>query len=249
MSKIKKILLIGGKGTLGTSIIKSKIFKNLDAPQKKDLNILDRASIRKHLKKKYYLIINCAAKARMKECEKNPLDAIKVNVFGTLNLINEIIKYEKHFKKRIRFIHISSDGVYPSIKGNYSEKSSLEPYNVYGWTKLSSEYIVKTIKNFVIIRTRFFDKKNIKFKTAATNIFTSMIEIQNLVKEIKDISLSKFTGIINIGEKRRSDFENYKKFKPSILPCKRQDIIKNLSFKLAKDASMNLNLFKKIKNK
>ena len=79
MSKIKKILLIGGKGTLGTSIIKSKIFKNLDAPQKKDLNILDRASIRKHLKKKYYLIINCAAKARMKECEKNPLDAIKVN--------------------------------------------------------------------------------------------------------------------------------------------------------------------------
>jgi len=76
-----------------------------------------------------------------------------------------------------------------------------------------------------------------------------MIEIQKLVKEIKNISLSSFTGIINIGEKRRSDFENYKKFKPSILPCKRQDIIKNLSFKLAKDASMNLNLFKKIKNK
>ena len=46
-------------------------------------------------------------------------------------------------------------------KGNYFENSRLSPYNVYGWTKLGSEIIIKTLNEYVIIRTRFFDK-NVK---------------------------------------------------------------------------------------
>ena len=249
MTRVKKVLLIGGGGTLGSSVVKLKTFKNLYVPKKQDLNLLRRSSISKFLKNGYDLIINCAAIARMKECEKNPLKAIKVNVFGTLNLVQEIMHYQDNFKKKINLIHISTDGVYPSIKGNYSENSVAKPYNVYGWTKLCSESIVKMLENYIIIRTRFFDKANIKFNTAATDIFTSMIEVQNLVKEIKNISLTNFVGVINIGEKRRSDFENYQKFKPYIKPCKRKDILKDLSFKIAKDASMNLNLFKKLKSR
>ena len=145
-------------------------------------------------------------------------------------------------------IHISSDGVYPSIKGNYSENSPLKSYNFYGWTKLHSESIVKLIKNHVVIRTRFFDKTNIKFNNAATDIFTSMIEIKNLVKEIRIMSFNKYIGIINIGKNRESDFDNYKKFKPNIKPCKRKDILKSISFELAKDASMNLSILKKLKS-
>ena len=248
MPKIKKVLLIGGGGTLGSSIVKSKIFKNLDKPKKKDLNLLKESSINKFLKNGYYLIVNCAAVARMKECEKNPSKAIKVNIFGTLNLVKEIKKYEANFKKKMKLIHISTDGVYASIKGNYSENSPLKPYNIYGWTKMCSESIVKILDNYIIIRTRFFDKTNIRFDTAATDVFTSMIEVQNLVREIKHMSSKRFNGVVNIGEKRRSDFENYKKFKPNIKPCKRKDIIKNLSFKIAKDSSMNLNIFRKLKN-
>ena len=124
--------------------------------------------------------------------------------------------YEANFKKQVRLIHISSDGVYPSIKGNYSENSPLKSYNFYGWTKLHSEPIVKLIKNCVVIRTRFFDKTNIKYDTAATDIFTSAIEVQNLAREIKNIALTKFVGVINVGERKRSDLENYKKFKPNI---------------------------------
>ena len=102
------------------------------------------------------------------------------------------------------------------------------------------------LKNYVVVRTRFFDKKKIKFNTAATDIFTSMIEVENLVTKIKKVSLNKFIGIINIGDKKRSDFKNYKRFKPNIKPCKRKDIIKDLSFTIAKDASMNLKLYKKL---
>ena len=42
--------------------------------------------------------------------------------------------------------------------------------------------------------------------------------------------------------------ENYKKFKPNIVPCKRKDIIKSLNFEIAKDASMNLNILKRLKS-
>ena len=249
MRLTKKVLLLGGSGILGSAIIKSKLFEKLDCPSKIKLNLLERSSINKFLKNRYDLVINCAAIARMNECEKNPLKAIKTNVFGTLNLIQEIIDYEISSNKKIKLIHVSTDGVYPSIKGNYNEKTEARPYNIYGWTKLCSEDIVKTLKNHVVIRTRFFDRTNIRFNTAATDIFTSMIEVQDLVKEIKNISSTKFIGVINVGDKRRSDFKNYKKFKQNIKPCKRQDIMKNLNFKLAKDASMNLRLLKKLKSK
>ena len=77
----KKILLLGGSGNLGSTIIKSKLFKNLYAPKKKNLNILDRKSIKKIINKnKFDLIINCAAMARIIECEKNQSKAINVNI-------------------------------------------------------------------------------------------------------------------------------------------------------------------------
>ena len=43
---------------------------------------------------------------------------------------------------------------------------------------------------------------NIRFNTAATDIFTSMIEVANLVDEIRYLSSISFNGIINIGKKR-----------------------------------------------
>ena len=133
MEKNKKILLIGGNGNLGSAITKSGLFKNLYAPSKKKLNILNKNSIKKILNKsKFDLIINCAAMARIVECEKNPAKAINTNIKGTFNLVKEILNYEKKFKKKIKIFHISSDSVYPSTNGNYSEDDNLGPYNVYG---------------------------------------------------------------------------------------------------------------------
>ena len=247
MKKNKKILLIGGSGQLGSMLVSSKLFKKIYFPSKKKLNILNNKKIRKILTTgKFQIIINCAALARMRECENNISKAIDVNVSGTLNLVKEIIKYNKSNKKNLRLIHISTDAVYPSQKGGYSEKSPLGPYNVYGWTKLASEFLVKMIDNHVILRTRFFNKENIKFHKSAKDLFSSSIEIKELVKNIKIISESNFTGTINVGAKRKSDYANYKKFKSSLKPCFRKDIVKSLKFNLGKDSSMNLKLLKKI---
>ena len=249
MKKKRRVLLIGGSGNLGSTIRKLDYFKNLDSPSEDDMNLHDRPSITKYLKNDYQLIINCAAKARMKECEENPSEAIKTNIFGTMNLVKEIMNYTKKTKKKIKIIHISTDCVYPSTKGNYSENDPLKPYNVYCWTKLCSESIIRLLENHIVIRTNFFNKEKIRFDTAATDVFTSKFEIQNLVKEIKNLSLTDFIGIVNVGKERDSDFNNIKKFMPTLKPCKREDINKNLSLEFVKDSSMNLSLLKKIKIK
>lgn len=250
LKKNKKILLIGGGGNLGEQIIKSKLFKNLHSPNKNSLNILNSKQLSKFLKKgKFEIIINCAAMARMKECEKNISKAIDINVAGTLNLVKAVQKLNFKKKKEIRFVHLSSDAVYSSLKGNYSERDPLGPKNNYGWTKLASEFIVKILNNHVIIRTRFFNKYKIKFKTSAKDIFTSSIEVMELVKNLKTLIFSDFVGVVNVGSSRNSDYLNYKKFRKNIKPIKRIELMKKLNFFLAKDASMNISLLKRIKAK
>ena len=44
---------------------------------------------------------------------------------------------------------------------------------------MASEFIVKTLDKFLIIRTRFFNKDRILFKYSAKDIYTSTIEIKN----------------------------------------------------------------------
>ena len=88
---------------------------------------------------------------------------------------------------------------------------------MYGKTKLESEKIVKKLDNYIVIRTRFFDKNNIKFKDAATDIFSSMIEKKELVKNIIFLINSGYKGVINVGGPKISDYNAIKKYKKKIL--------------------------------
>ena len=241
------ILLLGGSGTLGKAIIKSKLFKNLKHPSSKQTNILSQKKIEKFIiKHNIKTVLHFAALARVKECEKNKKKAFKINVDGTKNVVNAIKYCTKKNKTKIRLIFMSSDGVYPSLKGNYKENSKLKPYNYYGKTKLQGENLVKKLKFFIIIRTRFFDKQKVRFSHSATNIFTSALEVNQLVKYIFKILKSNFNGILNVGGKRISDYKRYKKYNKKIKPCDKSEIFKELNFKLATDASLNLNKFKKL---
>jgi dTDP-4-dehydrorhamnose reductase len=156
---------------------------------------------------------------------------------------------KKKIKKKLKLVYISSDAVYPSNKGNYKEESNLGPYNNYGWTKLSAEFLVRMISEHIIIRTRFYDKEKINYKYSASDIFTSQIEVSLLPKYINYLINDNFKGIINIGGIKISDFKLYKKINSNLKPFKRKNLIKKLNFQIAKDASLNLKLFKKIKKR
>src|SRR3989344_1352799 len=110
--KFKKILLTGASGKLGQAIISSRYFSSLLTPSRQELDITKSISIEKFFgKNNIDAVINCAALARMSECEANPDKAILVNTIGTANLVIETLKKESKIKKSIRFVHISTDGV------------------------------------------------------------------------------------------------------------------------------------------
>lgn len=236
-------LLLGGAGTLGSCIIKSKIFTKLKYPNKKKLNILNKNKIKSFLiKNKINLIIHCAALARVKECELNKKKAKDINIKGTQNIVQSIQKINKD----IKLVFMSSDAVYSPINGNHKESDKLAPYNMYGRTKVEAEKIVKSLKNYMIIRTRFFNKKKITFNYSATNIYTSAIEVNEFVRYISILIKKDFQGIINVGGSKISDYKKYKKYKKKLVPCDKKKIFNELNFKIATDASLNLNKFKRI---
>ena len=240
-------MLLGGSGTLGTSIRKSKLFLKLRCPPKKRLNILNKSRLEEYLKKNdINLIIHCAALARVRECELNKTKAEKINVTGTKNIVDSILKIKKNKKKNIKLIFLSSDAVYPSVKGNFKETDNPSPYNFYGKTKLKGEKLVKKLNEYMILRTRFFDKKKIQFNYSATNIYTSALEVSKLVRYISKLIKKNFHGVINVGRPKISDYKNYKKYKKKLKPCDKNKIFNKLNFKIATDASLNLNKLKRI---
>ena len=246
---MKNILLTGGSGKLGSRIVKSGLVNSLLYPKKEELDITIPKSLRSYFRRnKIDGVINCAALSKMFTCQKDPILAISTNLIGTSNLVRSVLYCERKEKRKIRFVHISSDGVYAGAKGYYKESDPTIPYNNYGWTKLGAESAVNLLSNHCVIRTRFYDPSNIPFETAATDLYTSGLPINTLVNAIFKILYSNFVGTVNIGGQRMSDYHRYTKTKPGIKPCSRHDIIKNLPMPLASDASMNCSLWNRIEN-
>jgi dTDP-4-dehydrorhamnose reductase len=247
-SHTPNILLTGASGKLGSAIKKSKLFKNLLTPELNTFDIIKTTSIETFFaQNSFNTIIHCAAQARIAIAEKDPIQTIQANIIGTANLVSAILKKEKEQNKNIRFIHISTDGVYKCDSGNYSEKSATIPYNKYGWTKLGAECSVNLLSNYCIIRTAFFNPQNIPFEDSAVDGFSSKLKLAEFVKALKFITESNFKGTINIGSEKKSDYKRYKEFKTSLKPCTYEDIQKSLPFKIYQDASMNITKWKKLK--
>lgn len=247
---IDTILVTGASGKLGSSIVSSGLFKNILSPSREELDITDSNSVNKYIESyDFDAVIHCAALARVKMCEKEPQKARSTNVYGTGHLVDAITKKEAQLHTAIRFVHISTDGVYASRHGGYSEDSPTIPYNVYGWTKLAGECLVHTLKNYCILRTRFFDPENIKFDESAIDSFTCSLPVKDLVVCIQDLLCSDFIGTINVGGSRASDYEKFRVYKKDLRPCQLDDILKTLDFDISRDASMNLTCWENFKSK
>ena len=141
----KKILIIGGTGALGKTLIKKYQDQNdilvLSRDEHKHVNLSKESWINTSVKFKigdlkdesslrdaidYYkpnVIINTAALKHVPICEDNPFESVNVNIIGHKNLINQI-KRSNH--KIETLIFISTD-------------KACKPINVYGMCKAISE--------------------------------------------------------------------------------------------------------------
>lgn len=250
-SSTPHILITGTTGTLGTFLythvpgaLRNTI--KILAPNRRELNLCAASSVRKYFRAhRIDAVIHTAAVARMSVAHANPILAMQTNIMGTCRLVEEIIRT----KRNIRFIHVSTDGVYPSLRGPYSEQSPTIPYNTYGWTKLGSECAVNCLSNFCIIRSRFFDPSHILFDTLATDSYSSAVPLQYLNDAIWLLLKHPFIGTVNIGDKKLSDYARYAKYRSAATRCLLKTIAQGLPFTISKDSSLDCGRWRKIRTK
>jgi dTDP-4-dehydrorhamnose reductase len=202
-----KVFITGGSGALGKVLIKqlktgSESYDVL-SPSSKDCNILDFKNLESILKKySPNIIIHLAAFVDTFGCENDIKKAIDVNVIGTANLVKLCLDID------CTFVYISSEYVFSGEKGNYTTTDRLDPLNVYGKTKASSEYLVSTLPDYKIIRAPFIRKI---YPKVFTDQYCSRYFIDEIsAKIIKNIFFN-YDNITHIASERMSLYDLYLK--------------------------------------
>ncbi|MEH7238307.1 dTDP-4-dehydrorhamnose reductase [Bacillus sp. JJ1562] len=148
---MKKILLLGANGQLGTDI--QYIFSfypqyELINVFRKDLD-LEKDDIYQFLKQiDFDVLINCTSYHKTDECEDFPLKSFIVNGIA----VREMAKFCNLHNKL--FIHFTTDFVFDGEKNQpYVENDCTNPLNVYGVSKLTGEQFIKSYHDkFFIFR-------------------------------------------------------------------------------------------------
>lgn len=143
--KNKKILIIGGTGALGKTLLKvyqnDNTIKIFSRDEHKQVNLINSDWVSKNVSFtigdvkdknsiintiedfKPHIIINAAALKHVPVCEINPYESVNVNIIGHQNLL-EAVRRSNH--KIETLIYISSD-------------KACKPINIYGMCKAISE--------------------------------------------------------------------------------------------------------------
>ena len=206
----EKILIIG-LGFLGNAIFRQAARFNMESfgTHRLDFDICNIESIKKKIDEiKPDYIINCSALTNLDQIESNPATAYAVNAYGAKNLA--IVS----LKKKIKFIHISTDSVFDGKKGSYKEEDLPNPINEYSKSKKMGEDLIKEIsEKHVIVRTNFYGNnqdgkflfnwivKNLQQKIPITgfhDVIFNPLEIENLSSMIIELFHSDFLGTIHL---------------------------------------------------
>ncbi len=224
MKRTKKQVcgITGSSGTLGSKIIKSKRFSFI----KYKGDVTNRKQLENWVSKyKFDLFIHLAAIVPVKKVKDNFNLAKQVNISGTKNLVNSLIKHQINLKW---FFFSSTSHVYNFNTKKISEKKRLNPISKYGKTKQYAEnYIIKKFNsskiNFCIGRIFSFfshnqpldylvpvlikklsNKRSNKIILKDLNHYRDFIKIIKIIKIIEFLYRKKFNGIINIGSGKKT---------------------------------------------
>jgi dTDP-4-dehydrorhamnose reductase len=206
------IFLTGGSGTLGAELIKQshKFDINFIAPSSKDCDITDEQSVHEKLRSfKGGTVVHAAALTDVKGIQEAPLQAIEVNVLGTINIIKSCQKLDK------KLVFISTDYVFDGNKGNYNVTDPINPISKYAKTKAAAELLVRTIEESLVIRTSFFGY-DFPYDKAAVDQWSSKDYVDIIAPLILKVLKKDKTGIVHIGTDRTSTYEKAKRRKPHV---------------------------------
>jgi len=204
-----KILVTGSDGRFGNILKKIDSNHGFIFKGKRELNILSLKSIAKNLKKfKPKYVLHLAGLSRpMSIHDKNLSKSIDLNIIGTSNIVKECSKLN------IKVIYLSTNYVYPGIKGNYKETDPVRPWNNYSWSKLGGECAVQMYKNSLILRLCMTEKPFVH-NEAFGNVKSNFIFQEDAARLI--LKILKKKGVLNIGGKSQSIYNFAKKYNKKI---------------------------------
>ncbi|MCK5043395.1 NAD-dependent epimerase/dehydratase family protein [Candidatus Pacearchaeota archaeon] len=249
---MEKALVTGGAGFIGSWVVDSLITNglevivvdNLTTGNKKNLNkktkfyeidIRDKKISKIFKKENPDYVFHLAAQINLRESMKNPIEDANVNIFGSLNLLDNCVK------NKVRKIIFSSTGgaIYgDGCKIPTSEAEKEEPSSPYGIAKLSIENYLKFYKkiyglDYTCLRYSnvYGPRQNNKGEAGVVAIFMDKIlskeELMIIgsgnqtrdyvyVKDVANANMfaTDFSGIYNVGTGKETSVNNlYEKIK------------------------------------
>jgi len=174
--RMKNILVTGGAGFIGSNFIHHILAKsqvdhvtNLDAlTYAGNLdNLLDiQNDERYHFNKmdiselegitdllqnnSFDTVVHFAAESHVDRSIRSPMQFIQTNIVGTANLLKNCLAYWENLdtkqQRKFRFLHISTDEVFGSLKKDetpFSESTPYAPNSPYAASKAASDHLVR----------------------------------------------------------------------------------------------------------
>ena len=166
---MKKFVVTGGSGFIGSNLVKFLLSKNYfvinidklsysanpynlkDVTKNKNYRFFKQdINNQKYI---YYIlnkfkpdgIFNLAAETHVDRSIENPKTFIHSNILGVYSLLQVLIKFSKKNKRKIKLVHVSTDEVYGDIKnGRSDENYPYAPSSPYSASKASADHLIKS---------------------------------------------------------------------------------------------------------
>ena len=232
MTKKPSILITGVSGKVGSEcyavlknnydsvydIIGTYNKHKIECQQHLDITNLDDVNA-VFSKFKPKIIIHTAAIVHPPECEKNKQFTWKTNVEAVENIVKNCKKLS------CKMVYLSSDAVYETKNSPIDELDPIRVTNYYSKTKIEAEKLVKTLNEYMIIRSSWINDANLNSKSYVMQVIKTLKEektffapidyfghptlSRNLAEIIIELIILKKSGIFNVAGSTFIDRYNF----------------------------------------
>jgi dTDP-4-dehydrorhamnose reductase len=137
MAKIRRVLVLGAKGTLGGQLM--RLYPEAIGWDREDIDVLDHAALRSRLDGLGFVplaVLNCVAFNDVDGAEDYPERAFALNA----EFPGRLAQWTK--EKGVPLVHYSTNYVFDGARGEYRESDAPSPLSAYGHSKWRGEQLV-----------------------------------------------------------------------------------------------------------
>lgn len=195
----RSVLVVGGAGYIGSHLVLDlcdngydvTVFDNLSSGFEVNIDsranfiqgdILNEKDLSNLFKKNYFAVFHFAALKAAGDSMKNPVIYSKVNISGTINILNKMVEHNVRY-----LIFSSSAAVYGEPKYlPIDESHPLKPINFYGFTKLEIERLLdwySSLKGIKFAALRYFNAAGYNINGKITGLEKNPANLLPIVME------------------------------------------------------------------